>query len=158
MHTISFLRLRGWSCLDDRVSVWHAAPVPGGPVRAPRAARGCPADTTVPMARSDRVFRMEERFERDDTLRLLLIGELDVAVVDHVSSRLRELHKGGYSVRLDLSLLAFIDSSGIQEIIRAVVRARGDGWPLQVDGPLTDQVARAIDLVGARAILWPEEC
>ncbi|MGZ4165633.1 MAG: STAS domain-containing protein [Solirubrobacteraceae bacterium] len=110
------------------------------------------------MAHSERGFRMEERFERDDALRLLLFGELDVAVVDHVSVRLRELRKGGYRVRLDLSSLAFIDSSGIQAIIRAMMRAREDGWSLQVDGPLTDQVARAIDLAGARAFLWPEEC
>jgi hypothetical protein len=43
------------------------------------------------MAHSDRVFRMEERFEQGGSLRLLLIGEFDVAVVDLVSSRLREL-------------------------------------------------------------------
>jgi hypothetical protein len=47
--------------------------------------------TTVLMAHSDRVFRMEERFEQGGSLRLLLIGEFDVAVVDLVSSRLREL-------------------------------------------------------------------
>jgi anti-anti-sigma factor len=100
---------------------------------------------------------MEERFERGGTLRLMLIGELDVAMVDHLSLRLRELRKGGYGVRLDLSGLNFIDSSGIQELIREVVEARRDHWELEVDGPMTDQVARTIDLVGARAILWSEE-
>jgi anti-anti-sigma factor len=100
---------------------------------------------------------LEERFERDGTLRLMLIGELDVAMVDHLSLRLRELRKGGYGVRLDLSGLSFIDSSGIQELIRDVAEARRDHWELEVDGPMTDQVARTIDLVRARAILWPEE-
>jgi anti-anti-sigma factor len=109
------------------------------------------------MAHSDRVFRLEERFERDGIVRLMLIGELDVAVIDYLSTRLRELRKGGYPVRLDLSQLEFIDSSGIQEIIRAVTAARRDGWELQVDGPLSDPVARTVDLVGARALLWPEE-
>ena len=109
------------------------------------------------MAHSDRVFRLEERFERDGTLRLMLIGELDVAVVDHLATRLRALRDEGYPVRLDLSRLQFIDSSGIQEIIREVVGARRDGWELDVDGPMTDQVARTVDLVGARAFLWPDE-
>jgi anti-anti-sigma factor len=109
------------------------------------------------MAHSDRVFRLEERFERDGTLRSMLIGELDVAVIDHLSTRLRELRKEGYPVRLDLSELQFIDSSGIQEIIREISTARRDGWQLEVDGPMTDQVARTVDLVGARGFLWPEE-
>lgn len=100
---------------------------------------------------------MEERFERDSTLRLTLVGELDVAMVDHLSLRLRELRKGGYGVRLDLSGLDFIDSSGIQELIHQVADARRDRWQLEVDGRMTDQVARTIDLVGARALLWPDE-
>jgi anti-anti-sigma factor len=109
------------------------------------------------MAHSDRVFRLEERFERDESLRLMLIGELDVAVIAHLSMRLRALRDEGYRVRLDLSRLEFIDSSGIQEIIRAVSEARRDHWELEVDGPMTDQVARTVDLVGARAFLWPDE-
>lgn len=100
---------------------------------------------------------MEEKFERDNTLRLLLIGELDVAMVEHLGLRLRELRKGGYEVRLDLSGLDFIDSSGIHELIREVAEARREQWQLEVDGAMTDPVARTIDLVGARALLWPEE-
>jgi anti-anti-sigma factor len=109
------------------------------------------------MAHSDRVFRLEERFERDGGLRLMLIGELDVAVSDHLSTRLHELRKAGYRVRIDLSELQFIDSSGIQEIIRELIAARHDGWPLEVDGPMTEQVARTVELVGARTFLWPDE-
>lgn len=109
------------------------------------------------MPQPDRTFGIEERFERDGTVRLLLIGELDVAVIDLVSSRLRELRKGGYGVRLDLSRLTFIDSSGIQEILRDLGGARRDGWTLEVDGPLTDTVARTVDLLGARPALWPGE-
>ena len=109
------------------------------------------------MAHSDRVFRLEERFEREGSLRLMLIGELDVAVIEHLSTRLRELRKGGYPVRLDLSQLQFIDSSGIQELIGEVADARREGWSLEVDGPMTDTVARTVDLVGARSFLWPDE-
>jgi anti-anti-sigma factor len=109
------------------------------------------------MSQSDRVFGIEERFERDGAVRLLLIGELDVAVIDLLSCRLRELRKGGYGVRLDLSRLSFIDSSGIQEILRDLGGARREGWTLEVDGPLTETVARTLDLVGARTFLWPDE-
>ncbi|MGH2894719.1 MAG: STAS domain-containing protein, partial [Solirubrobacteraceae bacterium] len=91
------------------------------------------------MAYSDRVFRLEERFERDGTLRLMLIGELDVAVIEHLSMRLRELRKAAYPVRLDLSELQFIDSSGIQEVIREITTARRAGWALEADGPMTEQ-------------------
>jgi anti-anti-sigma regulatory factor len=78
-------------------------------------------------------------------------------MVDHLYLRLRELRKGGYGVRLDLSGLSFIDSSGIEELIREVAEARRGQWRLELDGTLADQVARTIDLVGARALLWPEE-
>jgi|SRR5947209_5607191 len=103
------------------------------------------------------MFRMEEQFERDESVRLVLFGELDLAMVDLLSMRLRELQKARYAVRLDLSRLSFIDSSGIHEILQAVTDARRDGWELEVEGPMSDQVARAVDLVGARAFLWPDE-
>lgn len=109
------------------------------------------------MPHSDRVFRIEEQFERDGAVRLELIGELDVAVVELLASRLRELRKGGYRVLLDLSRLTFLDSSGIQEILRELGHARQDGWELEVEGPLTESVAWTVDLLGARAFFWPEE-
>jgi anti-anti-sigma factor len=102
-------------------------------------------------------FRLDERFERNGTVRLMLIGELDMAVAEYLSTRLRELRKGGYPVRLDLSELEFVDSSGIHAILHAVSEARRDGWSLDLDGRMTEQVARTVDLVGARTFLWPEE-
>jgi anti-sigma B factor antagonist len=103
------------------------------------------------------VFALEESFERDGALRLSLLGELDVAVIDRLAGRLRELRKGGYRVTLDLSGLQFIDSSGIREVIRALSVARSSGWQLEIDGPLTDQVKRTVDLVGVHEFLWPDE-
>jgi anti-anti-sigma factor len=100
---------------------------------------------------------MEERFERERSLRLMVIGELDIAVVPLLSSRLRELRKEGYHVCLDMSQLTFIDSSGIHEILRQVGESRRDGWDLVLDGPLTAPVARTVDLAGARDYLWPDE-
>jgi anti-anti-sigma factor len=109
------------------------------------------------MRPSDGTFRLEEFFERDGALRLALTGELDVAVVEHLSSRLRELRREGYAVRLDLSSLEFVDSSGLRVLVRAVTDSRRHGWQLDVAVPVAEQVARAIDLIGARSLFWPDD-
>lgn len=101
-------------------------------------------------------FRMEEHFEEGFRLRLALVGELDVAVVRQLADRLQELRRGGYSVCLDLSRLLFMDSTGLRELITEVAAARRDGWELEMGPELTDQVARLIDLVGARSYFWPD--
>jgi anti-anti-sigma factor len=101
-------------------------------------------------------FQMEEHFEDGYRLRLALVGELDVAVVKQLADRLHELRKGGYTVRLDLSRLEFIDSTGLRELITEMSDSRRDGWNLEIGEELTDQVARVIDLVGARAYFWPD--
>jgi anti-anti-sigma factor len=104
-----------------------------------------------------RPFQMEEHFQDGYRLRLALVGELDVAVVRQLADRLRELRKGGYTVQLDLSRLEFIDSTGLRELITEVSDSRRDGWNLEIDEQLTDQVARVIDLVGARSYFWPDQ-
>jgi anti-sigma B factor antagonist len=101
-------------------------------------------------------FRMEEHFQDGLRLRLALVGELDVAVSEQLAGRLRELRKGGYAVFLDLSRLEFIDSSGLHELLTEISDARRNGWELEIGDDLTDQVARVIDLVGARSYFWPD--
>jgi anti-anti-sigma factor len=101
-------------------------------------------------------FRIEERLEPDGSLRLSLIGELDLAVADGLALRLRELSSGGYHVRLDLAQLAFIDSTGLRELVHAVSESRRDSWSLEIGGELTDAVRRVIELTGTRSYLWPD--
>jgi len=98
---------------------------------------------------------MEEHFEDGRRLRLALVGELDVAVARELAERLAELRKGGYTVSLDLARLDFIDSSGLRELIGEISASRRDGWPLEIERQLTEQVSRVIDLVGARSYFWP---
>lgn len=88
-------------------------------------------------------------------MRLALVGELDVAVVRELADRLSELQKGHYTVSLDLARLEFIDSSGMRELIAAISASRRDGWTLEIEHQLTEQVSRVIDLVGARSYFWP---
>ncbi|HET8977717.1 MAG TPA: STAS domain-containing protein [Solirubrobacteraceae bacterium] len=101
-------------------------------------------------------FRMEEHFEDGHQLRLALVGELDVAVARLLVERLSELRRGGYTVRLDLMRLEFIDSSGVRELIREVDDSRREGWRLEIDPQLSEPVRRVFEMVGARSYFWPD--
>jgi anti-anti-sigma factor len=73
---------------------------------------------TGPLERSVE-FEMREVFGDADGVRLVVSGELDLAVAGLLGARLRTLRKAGYRVRLDLGALEFIDSSGLRELIVA---------------------------------------
>jgi anti-sigma B factor antagonist len=102
------------------------------------------------------LFRMEEQRAPDGELRLTLVGELDLAVASDFVERIASLRHEGRAVRIDLSRLEFLDSTGLRELIVAVTEARRDGWSLQLEPQLDGEVARIIDLVGARSFFWPE--
>ncbi|HEY2656844.1 MAG TPA: STAS domain-containing protein [Solirubrobacteraceae bacterium] len=59
---------------------------------------------------------MRERPDPDGTVTLTLLGDLDLTTAETLSTRLAELKTAGHPVRLDLSQLSFIDSTGILEI------------------------------------------
>lgn len=100
-------------------------------------------------------FRIEERFDDDGVVRLALFGELDLSVGEEFRHRLGELRRGGLDVRLDLSELEFIDSSGLRELIGAVSDSRRDGWRVEVGTDVQWTVRRVIDLVGVGSYIWP---
>jgi anti-anti-sigma factor len=100
-------------------------------------------------------FRIDERLDDDGVVRLALFGELDLSVSDEFRHRLGELRRGGLDVRLDLSQLDFIDSSGLRELIVAVSESRRDGWRLEVGTDVPRTVRRVIDLVGVGSYIWP---
>jgi anti-anti-sigma factor len=104
-----------------------------------------------------RVFEVRERVDVDGVLRLILMGDLDLPVVEIVSERLEELKAAGGPVRLDLSQLAFIDSSGLQALIVALIDARSIGWELEVAPEVGPSVERAAQVVGIAQVLWPQE-
>jgi anti-anti-sigma factor len=101
-------------------------------------------------------FRMREVFDDPDAVRLVVTGELDLAVAEMLGDRLRHLRNEGYAVRLDLADLDFIDSSGFRELVIALSDARSDGARLDIEPTLTEPVRRAIELAGLQAHLWPE--
>jgi anti-anti-sigma factor len=59
-------------------------------------------------------------------------------------------------VRLDLTELDFIDSSGLRELIVALDDARPDGWRLDIEPQLTAPVRRTVDIAGLTSYLWPD--
>lgn len=131
-----------------------------GPTSAPPQATRSPAPDpevaetlAVPAGRE---FAMRERLDPDGMLRLTLLGDLDLAVAERLTARLAELKDGGGPVRLDLSELAFIDSSGVQAILVALTDARWIGWPLEVAPEVSPTVERAAQIVGIAQVLWPQ--
>ena len=129
----------------------------GEPSRRARArastAQGDRAMSTMDGSRPH--FRIEERFDDDGVVRLALFGELDLSVSEEFRHRLGELRRGGLDVRLDLSGLEFIDSSGLRELIGAVSNSRRDGWRVEVGTDVQRTVRRLIDLVGVGSHIWP---
>lgn len=100
------------------------------------------------------MFEMFERRDGDGMLRLVLVGELDLAVADDVRARLHELKLADQPVRLDLSELEFIDTSGIRTLLRALDETR-DGWTLLIDRQTGAYVEQVIQITGLRSVIWP---
>jgi anti-sigma B factor antagonist len=101
-------------------------------------------------------FEIQESVDDDGAARVTLIGELDIAVADGVEDRLRRLRDAGRRVRLDLSQLDFIDSSGVRAIVLGLKYARQGGHELDVDRQISPTVRRMIDIMGIAPQLWPD--
>jgi anti-anti-sigma factor len=102
------------------------------------------------------VLEVRQTVDPDGYARLSLLGEFDQANSDGFLERLGELKRSGESVRVDLSELEFIDSSGVQAVLRSVRDAEGDGWRLEVDPRLSWQVKQVFDVLGLDTLLWPQ--
>jgi anti-sigma B factor antagonist len=101
-------------------------------------------------------FEMGQVHDPDGVIRVSLSGELDLAVANQLEVRLRCLKTtAGSAVRLDLSRLEFIDSTGLRTLITSAEAARRDRWQLEIDHPVSPQVQRVIELVDASPYLWP---
>lgn len=93
-------------------------------------------------------FRIEADELDDGTLRLSLVGELDVVTVVNLEAaiaRLRE--REGRLVVLDLRRLEFMDSSGLRAILRVDAAARESGGrAVLVRG--SDRIAEILRITG----------
>jgi anti-sigma B factor antagonist len=92
-------------------------------------------------------FRVEVHPERQ-RVRVVPIGELDIATVDEIDARLRDLNQAGFRrFVLDLRRLTFIDSSGVRLVLTWHAAARQNGIDfLVLEGP--PAVQRVFEVAG----------
>src|SRR5947209_10791606 len=91
----------------------------------------------------------------DGYVRVKVRGELDLGSSETFVARLRQLKREGRNVRLDFSELSFMDSTGLAILIPALGDASQDGWVLDVDRNLAEQVKKLFDLTGLGQRIWP---
>jgi anti-anti-sigma factor len=101
------------------------------------------------------VFEIRQRHDADGTLRVTLIGELDLAVADGLRAQLDQFRRSEQRVRLDLSELEFIDCSGLNGILGALAAARRGHGELEVDRLVSPGVRRITSLEDVASALWP---
>jgi anti-anti-sigma factor len=122
-------------------------------MNATSRATDSPATTTLGRP----FFDIRQHTDPDGTVRLTLIGEIDIAVAHQLTAQLGQLKDSEPRVRLDLSQPQFIDCRGVGAIISALRDARRAGWKLDVDRRVSPAVARIIALAGIASDLWPAE-
>ena len=99
-------------------------------------------------------FRIEE--SREDCLtRITVTGELDLATGPALAARFKEVRQAlrraprdQRMVRVDLSNVEFIDSTGVHVLYTAIHDATIDGWHLQIGQELTPQVRAIAEITG----------
>ena len=82
----------------------------------------------------------------DDSLRLSLTGELDLGSAPQLEDRLAPLRVRKSPVRLDLSKLEFIYSTGIHLLIRTIGEARMKGWSFHIEPDVAPEAMRLFRL------------
>jgi anti-sigma B factor antagonist len=97
-------------------------------------------------------FDIEEQHQGEWTV-LRLTGELDVGSAPVLRHRLAQLSADNQPVRLDLSRLGFIDSSGMHLLIAAVTEARTEQRRLEVLHSLGPNVEQSLRLAKLERIL-----
>src|SRR5262245_26849096 len=82
--------------------------------------------------------------------RLLLRGELDMSTVRDLEEKIDEILVPGRPLTLDLAQLRFLDSTGIQCIVRAGART---GLPVVLRNA-RESVRRTLDYLDPRSRAW----
>jgi anti-anti-sigma factor len=97
-------------------------------------------------------FEVLEDEMADGTRRLALRGELDMISSPEVVARLEELKQQGVAVRLDLTGLTFMDSTGVRALYTAVKTAQDESTALQIVPP-QGEPWRVLEITGLHRIL-----
>ena len=101
-------------------------------------------------------LRVVESRDLNGVVHIELRGQLDLVRADQLYFRLRELRSERRRVRLNLSGLEFIDSTGIRMLVMAVRNGRWQGQPLLEVAPgVTPSVQMLLKALGLEPFLWP---
>lgn len=95
-------------------------------------------------------FRISER-DQDGVRVLAVAGELDLATSPALCERLEEREDGRAArVLVDLTRVAFCDSTGLRALLGAAADVRADGGAFALACRPDGDVARLLEVVGAR--------
>jgi anti-anti-sigma factor len=84
---------------------------------------------------------------RDGAVLVRITGEIDISNVDNVAAELASLQTRGGRIVIDLSALAFIDSSGVRLLASMADQARAREAPLHFVVPEDAAIHRIVTLV-----------
>jgi anti-anti-sigma factor len=88
--------------------------------------------------------------------RLALSGELDLASANQLEDAIRMAEEGsGLRIVVDLGDLRFIDSTGLNVLLKAQARSRKNGQRLSFKPSRHEAVIRLLDLTQTTEILAP---
>jgi anti-anti-sigma factor len=100
-------------------------------------------------------FEVLQCADPDGALRVILVGEIDMAAAGDLRACLASVEPRGRPVRFDSSGLRFIDCCGLRTVLGEVEEARSSGWNFEVDRRVSAAVERMVGFADAAPILWP---
>ena len=80
--------------------------------------------------------------------RVTVAGELDLVTAAELQSRLDAELTDGHDVELDLSGVAFVDSTGLGVLVHTAQRAQAAGTGFVIREPLPSQMRRVLRVTG----------
>lgn len=91
--------------------------------------------------------------EEAEHLLVSVRGEIDMATAPALETHLERLRAQKRHVRLNLSAVEYMDSTGVRILIDAVTHARTQGVPLGVDDAFTPAVKHLFEVVQLHRLL-----
>lgn len=98
-------------------------------------------------------FAMRLTDADESSVRLQIVGEVDLASAPEFAAALREQIEAGKNVILDFSETVFMDSSGLRALIGAIHRCEEHGSTLMVQGEVPHQLKRLFEITHMETVL-----
>ena len=102
------------------------------------------------------IFSLETATDGDGVTSVIVAGELDIASVPAFGDAVRAASSGG-AVRIDLSAVTFMDSSGVRALNVALREAAEHGHDLHVGAEMQPAVVQLLEMTGMMGLLPVED-